>query len=154
MGICVPSPARLCLKFITTSFIPVNDLRTDDFTNLGADSGRIGDDGSNQWEIENNVTLTEEIDTVVRNISETGWDTFSPTAKLQLPLGGNTPDLTLDFTNYGGSNPGQDTLGKWFMVVRFLQFNWTGNVETKFPALQRNDFHTRRQHWKPWFPNW
>ena len=54
-------------KFITTSFIPVKRLRTDDFTNLGANAGEIADDGSNQWEIENNASDGVSIDTVVRN---------------------------------------------------------------------------------------
>ena len=105
------------LKFITTSFIPVKRLRTDDFTNLGANAGEIADDGSNQWEIENNAS-DGAIDTVVRNASGNGAGYLFTDAEVTTSaLGGATPDLTLDFTNYGGSNPAQDTLaGSWLYV--------------------------------------
>ena len=105
------------LKFITTSFIPVKRLRTNDFTNLGANAGEIADDGSNQWEIENSAT-DGSIDVVVRNASGNGAGyLFTDAEVTSSALGGATPDLTLDFTNYGGVNPAQDTLaGSWIYV--------------------------------------
>ena len=105
------------LKFITTSFIPVKRLRTNDFTNLGANAGEIADDGSNQWEIENSAT-DGSIDVVVRNASGNGAGyLFTDAEVTSSALGGATPDLTLDFTNYGGVNPAQDTLaGSWLYV--------------------------------------
>lgn len=105
------------LKFITTSFIPVKRLRTNDFTNLGSNAGEIADDGSNQWEIEN-AASDGAIDTVVRNASGNGAGYLFTDAEVTTSaLGGATPDLTLDFTNYGGSNPAQDTLaGSWLYV--------------------------------------
>ena len=105
------------LKFITTSFIPVKRLRTNDFTNLGANAGEIADDGSNQWEIENAAT-DGSIDVVVRNASGNGAGyLFTDAEVTSSALGGATPDLTLDFTNYGGVNPAQDTLaGSWIYV--------------------------------------
>ena len=105
------------LKFITTSFIPVKRLRTNDFTNLGSNAGEIADDGSNQWEIENSAS-DGAIDTVVRNASGNGAGYLFTDAEVTTSaLGGATPDLTLDFTNYGGSNPAQDTLaGSWLYV--------------------------------------
>jgi len=105
------------LKFITTSFIPVKRLRTNDFTALGANAGEIADDGSNQWEIENSAS-DGAIDTVVRNASGNGAGYLFTDAEVTTSaLGGATPDLTLDFTNYGGSNPAQDTLaGSWLYV--------------------------------------
>jgi hypothetical protein len=105
------------LKFITTSFIPVKRLRTDDFTNLGANAGEIADDGSNQWEIENSAS-DGAIDTLIRNASGNGAGyVFSDAEVTSSALGGATPDLTLDFTNYGGSNPAQDSFeGGWAYV--------------------------------------
>ncbi len=105
------------LKFITTSFIPVKRLRTDDFTNMGSNAGEVADDGSNQWEIENNSS-DGAIDTLIRNASGNGAGyVFSDAEVTSSALGGATPDLTLDFTNYGGSNPAQDSFeGGWAYV--------------------------------------
>jgi len=100
------------LKFITTSFVPVRRVRTDDFALLGVDAldGKtyIPDDGTNQWEIENNA-VNGAIDVVLRNASGNGAGyLFSGADVSSSTLGGATPDVVLDFTNHGGANPTQD----------------------------------------------
>jgi len=105
------------LKFITTSFVPVRRVRTDDFTVLGSASGELADDGTNQWEIENN-SIDGAIDIVLRNASGNGAGyLFSDAEVNSSTLGGATPDLTLDFTNYGGANPTQDIFTEGSMYV-------------------------------------
>jgi len=100
------------LKFITTSFVPVRRVRTDDFALLGVDQldGKtyIPDDGTNQWEIEDN-SVDGAIDVVLRNASGNGAGyLFSGADVSSSTLGGATPDVVLDFTNHGGANPTQD----------------------------------------------
>jgi len=100
------------LKFITTSFVPVRRVRTNDFALLGVDQldGKtyIPDDGTNQWEIENNA-VDGAIDVILRNASGNGAGyLFSGADVSSSTLGGATPDVVLDFTNHGGANPTQD----------------------------------------------
>jgi len=100
------------LKFITTSFVPVRRVRTNDFALLGPDQSDgkvyVPDDGTNQWEIENNA-VDGAIDIILRNASGNGAGyLFSGADVGSSTLGGATPDCTLDFTNHGGVNPTQD----------------------------------------------
>ena len=100
------------LKFITTSFVPVRRVRTDDFALLGPDQSDgkvyVPDDGTNQWEIENNA-VDGAIDIILRNASGNGAGyLFSGADVSSSTLGGATPDVVLDFTNHGGANPTQD----------------------------------------------
>ena len=109
------------LKFITTSFVPVRRVRTNDFVILGADQSDgktyIPDDGTNQWEIESNA-IDGAIDIVLRNASGNGAGyLFSDAEVDSSTLGGATPDVVLNFTNYGGANPTQDIFTEGSMYV-------------------------------------